>query len=371
MEVNQNQLDLSFEQLIEMSNFELEPKGKEDDNIVITLEEEGEVKTEEKEKVEVKEVVVTDPPKKEDEPEITLEPQKTIYSELVKEKLKTGEWEDAIVTIDDKEVKLSELEEVDEELYQTLLEDDKKYKENLIKDKYVSVENLSETQKTLINIIKNGDLEKAKELFENPEQLQEPFQGYDEDNESHHEQVLAWYYQQQGNSPKEVQALIKIAKEDMTLDLKANKIVEWQKTEFKNKLAEQEKELQEARKQEEENKKVYKKDLVSTFKEQGISETLARKFADVATKPTASGDLEVDTIYDEWMKDPKKAADLLYFMLDKENYLKKATTEVKKEVQKDLLRKVSIVRDTTKTSKKQEEEKTDDSSPLANIEFNV
>ena len=69
------------------------------------------------------------------------------------------------------------------------------------------------------------------------------------------------------------------------------------------------------------------------------------------------------------MKDPKKAADLLYFMLDKENYLKKATTEVKKEVQKDLLRKVSIVRDTTKTSKKQEEEKTDDSSPLANLTF--
>jgi len=64
------------------------------------------------------------------------------------------------------------------------------------------------------------------------------------------------------------------------------------------------------------------------------------------------------------MSDPKKAKDLLYFMLDKENYLKKATASTKKDVHLDTLKRIKIVQDTTRVDKQKKE----DTSPITPFE---
>jgi len=356
--IDNNFEDLSFSQLVEMSNFELEDETPNNEEVEITLENK-------EEKEEVKEEAKLEPPVLEKETEITLAPQASIYSELAKEKLASGEWEDVLVEIDGEEKKLSELTNVDKETYQGILESFKAEQDDKLKSNYVSVKDLNDTQKALINIIKTGDLDKAKELFDNPQQLQEPFQGYDNDNDTHNEQVLGWYYRQQGHSEKEVSVLLQAAKEDLTLDTKASRIVEFQKNQFHENIKNQEQAVQKEKLAEQEKIKSYRKDLMTEFKSEEMTEGIAKKFVDVATKYNQDGDLEIDTIYDEWMSDPKKAKELIYFMLDKDGYLKKATNETKRATHQEVLKKVHILRDTTKTTKQKEE----DTAPKGNNPF--
>jgi len=344
MTENQNDGKLSFDEIENMLTF---PSNEEASKIDFTLEEKVEDKKQEETEDEVKTTPVIEEKKKEED-NISLE-QPSIYLQLVKEKLRTGEWEDVLFGNEGEEKPISEIENISEEDYQNLLEDHLKHKEEEVNSKYVKIDGLTEVQKSLINIVKTGDLEKARELFENPQQLEEPFQGYDADNEAHNIQVLSWYYSGQGNSEKEIKALLNVAKEDGTLDQKAEKIVNWQKEEYHKKIKQAEEQVREEKKQEEENIKKYKKELVQELKND-VEEGMARKFADVATKYNQDGQLQIDSIYDEWMKDPKKASRLLHFLLDEEDYLKKVGANTKKEVQKDLLRKVSIVRNTSKAS---------------------
>ena len=371
MKTEQNQQELSFDELLEFNNFSLEDDGqkKEEPEIVITTNQDEEEEEDKSKELDFTPNLEKDKSKdapKELETKISFDNGDSAYLDIIKEKLESGEWEDMLVeTEDGTEVKLSELESIDKDTYKTLEKEIKTQQEVEFKEKYVSVDGLDEVKKRLINIVKEGDLELAKALFQNPEALQVPFQGYDVDDDAHNEQVLTWYYQNAlGHSPKESAALVRAAKEDLSVDVKAQKIVEYQRNQFYDNLKNREKQIIAEKAGEQERIKDYRKTLAAEFKQDGVTENLSRKFVDVATKLNKSGDFEIDTIYDEWMSDPKKAKDLLYFMLDKENYLKKATASTKKDVHLDTLKRIKIVQDTTRVDKQKKEE----SAPITPFE---
>lgn len=355
MSQEHNQSELSLENLVEMSGgFSLDGEPTPDPQVVIDLDTPP----------------ATDPaPASEPTPaaepaepviDLTSTPDNT-FSDLVKEKLESGEWEDVIIELEDgTQKKLSELSEINKDLYKELEKAVEEEREREFQEKYVSIDGLDEVQKKLIAIVKSGDLETAKELFENPAALQEPFQGYDSDDEKHNEQVLNWYYTTQlGMSATQVKALIAADKADLSIDGKAQKIVQHQKEQFVQKLEETKSQIEATKKQEQEKIKEFRKDLLKEFKEDGISENLAKKFADVATKKGNDGNYEIDSIYDEYMSDPKKAKELIHFMLDREDFLKAATTKVKKDTNLNLVKRLKIVSDTTKTNRKQTEDQDD------------
>jgi hypothetical protein len=375
MKTNQNQEELSFEQLMEFNNFSLEDNEKKEEietDITLSNEEDdeedkskdGDPNPDDLEKDKKK----AEP--KEPETKITLDNSENTYLDIVKEKLDSGEWEDLVIEDEDgNEVRLSELKDIDKDTFKALEKEIKTQKDTEFKEKYVSVDGLDEVKKRLINIVKEGDLELAKALFQNPAALQEPFQGYDADNDDHNEDVLDWYYQKGlGHSPKEAAALVKAAKEDLTLDVKAQKIVDYQRGQFYENLKNREQQILAEKAKEQENLKDYRKNLTTALKQEGLSENLTRKFVDVATKTDKTGNYEIDTIYDEWMSDPEKAKELIYFMLDKENYLKKVTASVKKDVQLDNLKRIKIVQDSSKVEK-QKKEDTAPITPFETINF--
>jgi hypothetical protein len=290
----------------------------------------------------------------------TTTPELTIYSQLAKERLSSGEWEDVLVGETGKEVPLSELIEsgnFDEEIYNRLKEDFNEHKEKELQSKYIKVDDLSDKQKSLINLVKLGDYEKAKEFFINHEQvLKEPFPDYSSDNEQYNIQILKWFYTKVENkTDKEANALISVLQEDATLDVKAEEIVNQTRNHFHERLRQAEVAAEEEKKQEQARIKQYKKDLVSELKT-AVDENLAKRFSETATKYDKEGNLEIDNIYDQWMRDPKKASKLIHFLLDEENFLKKATQEVKKNTLKDTLRTVNIIRQTSKTPTTPQEE---------------
>jgi hypothetical protein len=382
MRTEQNQQELSFEQLLEMNDFSLD--GEQvitEPDIDINLNEDGDEepevdidpidtedtnKEDDKKKVETKSKAKEEPKKE----EIVFDNSSSVYFDIIKDKLDSGEWEDVLIeTEDGTEKLLSELDSVDKETFKNLERAIKDQKEEEFKSKYIEVDGLDEVKKRLISIVKNGDLELAKALFENPETLEEPFQGYDEDNDDHNADVLAWYYKQVlGHSPSETKALVESSKKDLTLDVKAQKIVQYQRDQFYKNLEAKEQELIANQEKEQARIKEYKKGLLADLKQDGVSESLARKFADVATKKTENGSFEIDDIYEEWMNDPKKAKELIQFMLDKETYLKRVTSEVKKNVQLDNLKKIRIVQDTSRVERSKKEEATP-ISPLETLNF--
>ena len=360
---------------MEFNNFSLEDNGKKEEEIEtdITL-------SNEDDDDEPKEVVLNpnddlEKDKKKDEPKepetkITLDNSDNTYLDIIKERLDSGEWDDLVIEDEDgNEVKLSDLKDIDKDTFKALEKEIKTQKDTEFKEKYVSVDGLDEVKKRLINIVKEGDLELAKALFQNPAALQEPFQGYDNDNDDHNEDVLEWYYQKGlGHSAKEAAALVKASKEDLTLDVKAQKIVDYQRNQFYTNLKNREEQIIAEKAKEQETVKEYRKNLASELKQEGLSENLTRKFVDVATKTDKTGNYEIDTIYDEWMSDPKKAKELIYFMLDKENYLKKVTATVKKDVQLDNLKRIKIVQDSSRVEKQKKEE-TSPITPFETINF--
>lgn len=385
MKTEQNQQELSFEQLLEFNDFSLEEGGTQvQDEIDINISEDTEeseiedldldntAKEEDQEKSEdpAKEAKETKEPKESKKEEISFNNNDAVYYDIIKDRLESGEWEDLLIETEDGEEKLlSELDSVDKETFKSIEKALKEQKEEEFKTKYVEVDGLDEVKKRLINIVKSGDLDLAKALFENPDSLKEPFQGYDSDNDSHNTDVLSWYYTQiMGHSNSEARALVESSKKDLTLDAKAQKIVDYQRQQFHKSLENKEQELLESQKQEEERIKLYRKGLASEFKGEGLSDTLTRKFVDVATKKDENGAFEIDNIYEEWMNDPKKARELIQFMLDKETYIKKVTSETKKNVHLDNLKKVKIVQDTTKVSRAKKEESSI-ISPLESLNF--
>lgn len=374
MKTNQNQEELSLEQLMEFNNFSLDDNEKKQEietDITLSNDDDEEGKSKEGEpNPDDLEKEKKKSEHKEPETKITLDDSDNTYLDFVKEKLDSGEWEDLVIEDEDgNEVRLSELKDIDKDTFKALEKEIKTQKDTEFKEKYVSVDGLDEVKKRLINIVKEGDLELAKALFQNPAALKEPYQGYDSNNDEHNEDVLDFYYQKAlGHSPKEAAALVKAAKEDLTLDVKAQKIVDYQRNQFYTNLKNREAQIVAEKAREQETIKEYRKNLASELKQEGLSENLTRKFVDVATKTDSTGNYEIDTIYDEWMSDPKKAKELIYFMLDKDNYIKKVTANVKKDVQLDNLKRIKIVQDSSKVEKQKKEE-TSPITPFETINF--
>jgi hypothetical protein len=347
------QTNVNFEDLLDTMNFD-------SPDLETTKEIEVDLTLPESVEEEKEEEVLEETPSAIKEPEkIELNlTEETNYDSIIKELVDLGEWDSDFVIPDEEgnDILITDLKGIDKDRFQEIKEAVKEFKDKEFKDKYVSVDGLTATQKSLINIVKSGDLEKAEELFKNPQQLQEPFQGYDSSNDNHNINVLAYHYKQQGFSEKKIQSLIKVAQEDLTLDSEAQAVVDQYRDGYKEHLSTIEKEAQEAKIVEEENRKTYRKDLSAQYKEEGFPEPLVKKLVDATTKPDQDGELPVDKVYEQLMKDPKEAKEVALFLLNRQEYINRLKAPIKKEADVNFLKKLNIARKTSPSKNSQKEE---------------
>lgn len=258
--------------------------------------------------------------------------------------IKTGQLEDIEFEVDGESYKLSEAVNLDDETLTEVLKAYNSQKEESLKENKVDVSELNSVQQKLINIIKDGDYNKAKELFENPTQLQEPFQGYDPTNESHNEQVL---YQDlvftKKISEKKALALIKIEKEDGTLDETAENLVNQYREDFIKNLEKKEEETKKEREERIKKEKQFVKDINSNYKTMGIKDSVALQMTKLIQRDK-EGNRPIESLIEEAMSDPQKASDLVMFLSNKELYDKKVSSKVKNEAEIGFAKKISIVK---------------------------
>jgi hypothetical protein len=309
------------------------------------------------EEVEEEKVDKVIPPTKPKE-ETTLEVVETDFAKLAKLLIAKGEWDD--IEIEEEETTLLNKKDLTEEEFNAILEEQRNFKKEDALKKYIPIDKVSEDKRTLVDIIVNGgDL---KEIFKDPNNMVKPFSaelGWDLENEDHLKNIVYQTYLAQGLSEKRAKLLLDADIEELTFDTKAKEIVEKAQAHYDNNLKKIANDLAEQRKAEAEELKTYKSSLVKSYKDLGLPETQIKKFVELATRQNQDGTFPVDEIYETAMKNPEDAKELIFFLTDKEGYLKKKMEAVKNETQVNIAKKIlRIPKDREKAIGKEAAEKT-------------
>lgn len=309
------------------------------------------------EKQEEEEAVIgeTTPPTEE---KLELKVENTFYTDLIRKKIEKGLWEDALVKDGEKELKISEFENATEEDYLQFEEDQKALKDQDLKEKYLNLETITPERKLILDIVANGgDL---KEIFQSEQQLEKPFdeaKGWDLDNEKHQESIVYQHYLSLGNTPAKAELLVGVDKKDMTLDTIAKQVVDFHQKAYTENLENINKQLIEDKRIEAENTKKYAQELVKIYKEQGVPDADAKKYATSATKEV-DGQFDIDAEYERIMKDPVQAAELIFFLKDKEKYKRAQGIQTKVQTHNTVMRTIDRIPKTTAEKVKTEEKET-------------
>lgn len=265
--------------------------------------------------------------------------------------IKMGDLEDFVVEIEGEEKKLSEFKDIDEETLKSVIHTYKEEQKEELEKNYITVKGLTDTQQNLINIIKEGRYTDLKDVFENPESLREPWEGFDATNDLHTEQVYRVYLKHVQKMPDDdIEALVASSKKSLTLDNKAQEIVNLQRKEFKDKLEQKASDLEVRNKQEVEKQKDFSKKLSDKLKSMDLKPEIVLSMVKTATIKNTDNKTALDSLISEQLEDIDKASDLILFLTNKEIYDSNIKSKTKLAEQIDYAKRVKIVRDTKTTN---------------------
>lgn len=279
------------------------------------------------EEVVVEETVETPPAQEQ------VEVQPTEYKKRLDTLIQDGILENFAIGIkdengEDQAVLVSDLEEVDEETYKTIIESYKKAKDEEISEKYISTEGLDDITKKIIEVRKAGG--NLADLIQHNVSAIDQWQNIKE-NLSEDEQlqinIVARELQGKGLSENVVKAQIQDFIDNLQLDAEAEKIVDFYLDAHKKEIdAKKQSELDRVN-QEKETQKQTRKTLSSTYKEWKLPENIQKVLLDNATKTDENGLTNTEKLFFEAVKDPQKLAEINFMLNNPEEFKKFVSTK--------------------------------------------
>lgn len=296
--------------------------------------------------IEQQEEVIT-PPIVEEKPkkEKVIPPvvQTTPYTDKLKDYISAGFLEDVAVNVGEgeeaKDMFLSELTDVDEDTFNAIISQYKEAKDKELSEKYISREGLDARTEKYIELKKaGGDISK---LVEAEIEYVNPLTTYDLKNEVHQEELIRRDLTAQNLHPRVIEAQVQAFKEDMSLDLEAEKIAKRINEQFDNYLETKKKEQLDAIEADKVEQKEFRKKINEELKLLVPDENVAKVILDNSTKRGEYGLTNTDQLFFDAQKDPKLYAEISLFLNNREAFLKsvgaKASLKDKKETMKTLL----------------------------------
>ena len=336
-------LDSFLEEGVSFNTNEETNTDKENElDIDLNVEEENE--TEEKTNVEDKTVdsekadpEKADPEKKEENKNSNIFDFKQVINSLVENKIFEG--------FDTIETEVGEISFEDFEVDENTFVDIIKSKLDEIKETAASntTKGLSDFTKHLLEIEKNGgNVSQALETYQN---YQNPLEGFDLSDEIDQQKVIFMkYHQVMGMEKDVVMDLIEGFVNKGKLEDEAIKA----DTEIRNAVSKQLEAINEQAKKDKdkkkENLKIYRDKLRENLNSFDINDNYKRKILDLATKEDESGNFQLDSVYYEIRNNPEKAASLILFLTDPEEYNKQITNKEVRNTQLDTFKKLKLVK---------------------------
>ena len=270
----------------------------------------------------------------------------SFYKKLALKYIENGKWDSALAIEDEEgnQIPIEDIEDLNEETFFEIEKALSEAEEEDRKTKFVSIADMDERKKNLISIIKEGG--ELSDIFKSEAQVQEylnPFGNLDLDNESVQERVL---YNALINhnklDPESAQVVVNKAKKDFTLDTKVKTYIDGYTKSFDKFVEDKKKSLIEEKETKRKELADFKKSLTEEYKAYGLNDSLVRRLTNSVVKEAEDG-YEIDVIYDQKMKDPKEAAELVLFLNDKEAYLESKLKNSKIQEQKKTRRLFKMV----------------------------
>lgn len=277
------------------------------------------------------------PEKKEENKNSNIFDFKQVINSLVENKIFEGF--DTIET-EDGEISFEDFE-VDENTFVDII----KSKLDEIKETAASntTKGLSDFTKHLLEIEKNGgNVSQALETYQN---YQNPLESFDLSDEIDQQKVIFMkYHQVMGMEKDVVMDLIEGFVNKGKLEDEAIKA----DTEIRNAVSKQLEAINEQAKKnkdkKKENLKIYRDKLRENLNSFDINDNYKRKILDLATKEDESGNFQLDSVYYEIRNNPEKAASLILFLTDPEEYNKQVTSKEVRNTQLDTFKKLKLVK---------------------------
>lgn len=277
------------------------------------------------------------PEKKEENKNSNIFDFKQVINSLVENKIFEGF--DTIET-EDGEISFEDFE-VDENTFVDII----KSKLDEIKETVASntTKGLSDFTKHLLEIEKNGgNVSQALETYQN---YQNPLESFDLSDEIDQQKVIFMkYHQVMGMEKDVVMDLIEGFVNKGKLEDEAIKA----DTEIRNAVSKQLEAINEQAKKDKdkkkENLKIYRDKLRENLNSFDINDNYKRKILDLATKEDESGNFQLDSVYYEIRNNPEKAASLILFLTDPEEYNKQITSKEVRNTQLDTFKKLKLVK---------------------------
>lgn len=202
---------------------------------------------------------------------------------------------------------------------------------------------LSDFTKHLLEIEKNGG--NVSQALETYQTYQDPLDSFDLSNEVDQQRAIFMKYHRVMGMEKDVvmdlidgfMAKGKLEDEAIKADTEIRGAVQKQMDAINNQAIKE----REAKK---ENLKSYKSALRENLNKFDLNEHYKRKILDAATKETEDGAFELDTLYYSVRNNPEKAAALVLFLSDPEEYKKQISKEEVRETQMDTFKKFKLVK---------------------------
>ena len=352
---------MSWEDLIGESNT-LEVETPETEEVVEETPEVVETETIETElEFETEDLTVEEPVKEVEDKKVNteLKSSDSPYIHLAKKYIELGKWDDAVIETEEGEVKLSEIEELDEDTFFQIQEEQERLKEEERSQKYIPKDGLNETSLKLIELQKSGgDISEAFQVYN---EFVSPLEGLNLNDERVQEHLVAQSLKSKINDPEIIQMTIEKYKRDLVLDKKAQEVVDFTNAAWDKYLEQRTTEAQNKKQQEAEAHKAYLKSLEEQYKDVDLKPAKKKEILQLASKDE-KGELQAINAVRELLKDPAKAKEALFFLSDMEAYKKSIGAQVKIKNNIETAKKISIVKDKQRkqgTSKKEEKDVAD------------
>lgn len=333
-------------------------------------EEEQEQKAEEDKEKETPKPEESDPPAQElDEEEEKANPSQnpTVYAELLSTYIQEGDWEDAIVEIEGEEVQLSELKSVDKETFLQIKAAQKEAQQERLKEKYIDIEGLDETDLELINLKKSGG--DWTYLLKQEAEMVHPLEGLDLENENTQLWLLAEQYKSQGMDQEAINMQLQSDKKNFKLDEKAKKVVDNINNAYKELVAAESKKKQQEQERIQQERKELAKNLRENYKSMKLSDSAIKRYVETATKDLGGGKTKLDSLVDSYKNDPEKLAKLAYFLEDEKGFLEFNGAKQKNKQSLKTIKLISQTQKQTKDKAKTVEEDENDNDPWSKMTF--
>lgn len=268
---------------------------------------------------------------------------KDLFDKLVKRGI-ISDMGDLEIMVDDEPVDLSKL--TDEEQILDILESVvKSQRDDMMRDK-VDTSTMSDFMRKLIEVDKAGG--NVSNLVSSYQRLSAPIENLDLSDKADQLAIIKHYYKMLGMSDEDIRDNMEMieSKEDDFIEARARKFSGIINDRMLAMADDEKRKAEERRKEAVERMKSYRKSLRTSIGNSfQLSDNMIGKAVDFVTKTVDNeGHVAIDKAYMDMIRDPEQAADLVLFLMNKEEFLRQKTNKARMDVNKNVIKLVSSSR---------------------------